>query len=433
MDPHHVAVIGAGAAGVRIGAELLATGITDFVLVERGPGGSVPPALRGRLRPNRDVVCLVFDDDADAWTLQTRDGEVCHARIVIAAHRPSYLPWIPDLSGRSDFHGPSFHAAAWDHDFDPAGKRIAVIGVDATAANRLAELTAAAASVVVFAHPPRRVIPQLPPPGSRARRWLRGQLLGGRRTAGARRHRPIQLVSTPIAAVTASGIRTREGAHHDVDAIVYGTGFTIPEEITGPTLVGARGVTLRRAWYDGMEPYRGVAVHGFPNYFLLGGPDTEAQTRYIVGCLALMNRAGATRIEVRRSVQQVFNERVRLRSGRLHVVPSAFDLSCHASDDTVYDGTATLTIATVSRHVHVRLSGYLDPIDGQFHWRGMVLESLPAELLGKARTVTLSVGERSAPARITEQTPWGGHSIVGVGAPPYGVRVPANGAPAQCP
>jgi cation diffusion facilitator CzcD-associated flavoprotein CzcO len=421
-ETHHVAVIGAGAGGVRIGSELLKSGIADFILLEKAPSCACPAALEGRLRLDREVVCSIFDDDTDTWTLKTPGGEIRRARIVIAAHQPMHVPWIPDFAGRNDFRGASFHAAAWDRDFDPAGKRVAVIGADATAGRYLGRLVESAASVIVFAHPPRRVIPQLPPPTARAKRWLRRQVTGTSVAARTQRRCTPELVTATIDAVTAPGIRTRDGTVHNVDAIIYGTGFTVPDAISAGTLVGARGVTIRQAWHDGMEPYYGVAVHGFPNHFLLTGPDIpdiEAQARYIIECLGLLNRAASTRIKVRRSSQQVFNEHVHQRPARRHVVPSAFDLSSGAGDDVAYDGAAMLTIADTSRQVRVRLAGYFDPIDGQYHWQGTVFDPLSADLLKKTRAVTVTVGHRSAPGRITEQTPWGSHSVVGVGVPPF--------------
>lgn len=429
---HHVVIIGAGAGGVSAGAELLKAGITDVVILEQAPRVSraFPPALAGRLRLGREVIGSVFDDDTDTWTLKTRGGQIWHARVVIAAHTPPHVPWIPDLAGRNDFRGVSFHAAAWDHDFDPAGKRVAVIGADATAGRYIGQLTKSAASVTVFAHPPRRVIPRLPPPATRAKRWLRRHAPGAPPRPAAQQRRTPGLVRVTIEAITASGIRTRDGVDHDVDAIIYGTGFTIPDGIADETLVGANGVTIRQAWYDGMEPYLGVAVHGFPNYFLLTGPGLEAQARYIVECLKLMQRTAGTRIEVRRSSQQVFYERVHLRAARHHVVPSAFDLSSGAGEDAAYDGAATLTIADTSQQVRVRLTGYFDPIDGQYHWQGTVFDPLSDDALKQTAAVTLAVGARSAPARITERTPWGGHSVVGVGAPPFGVNDVTAVAPA---
>ncbi|HEY6857351.1 MAG TPA: DUF4873 domain-containing protein, partial [Mycobacterium sp.] len=73
----------------------------------------------------------------------------------------------------------------------------------------------------------------------------------------------------------------------------------------------------------------------------------------------------------------------------------------------------------VDRQVRVRLTGHIDPIDGQYHWQGTVFDQLPADLIAKSRRVGLGVENRSASARITEATPQGTHSIAGVGAPPF--------------
>lgn len=253
-------------------------------------------------------------------------------------------------------------------------------------------------------------------PATRVRQWL------ARRIRRKQSDRAPASVGSAITAITASGVRTADGADHCADAIIYGTGFTIGDQI--PELVGAAGLTIQEAWDDGSEPFLGIARHGFPNYFFVTGPDLGAQARYVARCLGLMNKTGATRIEVRRSSQQVFNERAHLAPARTFRVRSAFDLSSAATPGAqTYDGEATLTIAGTSHPVRVRLSGHLDPIDGNYHWQGTVFSSpaqpLPDEVLKRARTATLTVGERTAPARITEQTPWGTHSVAGVGAPPY--------------
>jgi Domain of unknown function (DUF4873) len=140
-----------------------------------------------------------------------------------------------------------------------------------------------------------------------------------------------------------------------------------------------------------------------------------------------MEHTASTRIEVRRSSQQVFNERSYVSAAQPHRVVSAFDMSSGArGDDETYDGAATLTIAGVEHPVRVRLAGHLDPIDGHYHWQGTVFGSsslpVPDEALKQARTATLTVGARSAPARVIEQTPWGTHTVAGVGAPPYTLR-----------
>jgi hypothetical protein len=394
---HHVVVIGAGTAARRMAAELRAAGVTDCAFLDK---------------PGHEVVPSVFDDATDSWTLRTVAGETFRSDVVIAAHGPISAPWIPDLAGRKDFRGVSFHAAKWDPGFDAAGMRVAVIGADATAGYYIGRLTESAASVTVFTLPPRRVVAKIPP---LAKRWLRG---GTRPTDGERSG--AALVTSAVDALTPSGVRTRDGVDHPADAVIFGTGFATPDA----TLVGARGLTIAQAWKDGMEPFQGVAVHGFPNYFFITGPDVAFQAGYVADCVRAMTRTGSSRIEVRRSSQQVFSERVYTGPAQPHPVTSAFDLSGVAADlDATYDGAATLTIAGTGHPVRVRLSGRLDPNDGLYHWQGTVFGSgegqLPDDAIKQARAATLTVGERSAPARIVEKTPWGTHAVAGVGTPPF--------------
>ncbi|WP_406814263.1 DUF4873 domain-containing protein [Mycobacterium sp. M23085] len=395
-----IAVAGAGTRAQSAQTALQAAGFTDLMMLER-------PVRAAR-----------FDDDSATWLLTTAGGEQIRADVVVAADRPLQRPWLPRIPGRDEFGGASFHAAAWDCGFDPSGKDIAVVGTDAAAAHHLARLTQAAASVTVFAHAPRRVVTDIPAWSARATRWLR------RRTPTTRARAQAAIAGSAIEAVTASGVRTLDGADQRVDAIVYGTGFFIPEDVTDQTLVGAAGLSIRRAWHDGMEPFCGVAIRGFPNYFFITGPDPDTQARYVAECLNVMKRTGSGRIEVRASSQQVFNERAQLRLAQPPPVASAFDLSASApAGEDTYDGAATLEIAGARHSVRVRLMGHLDPIDGHYHWQGTVFgspsEPLSGDIFTQARTGTLTVGERSAPARIVEQTPWGTHSVAGVGAPPF--------------
>lgn len=372
---HGVVIAGPGS----VGTELLAGGVEDFVIFDR------------------EVISSVFDDETETWTLTDSDGATCRGRVVVGCTSP-FVPWTPDLFGRREFRGTSFHAASPPADFDPAAQRVAVIGADAAAGQLIGRLARSGAAVKVFPLPPRRVIR----PARRGRNYLRRQA---------------ELVASPIVEVTAAGIRTVDGVHHNADAIVYGTGFSVRAELPHDALVGAKGLTIQQAWTDGMEPYLGVALHGFPNYFTVACPDLRSAMRDVIECLQLMKRH--TRIEVRRSTQQVYNERVHLGRHRQRAPASAFDLSSAVGvhDDT-YDGPATLTAADASAQVRVRLTGHVDPIDGQYHWQGTVFGQLSADLK-QARTATLAVGERIASARIIEETPQGTHSIAGVGAPPF--------------
>jgi hypothetical protein len=257
----------------------------------------------------------------------------------------------------------------------------------------IGRLTRSGATVKVFALPPRRFVRQ----ARRTRRYLRRQA---------------ELVTSPIEELTAVGVRTADGVHHDADAIVYGTGFAVRPDLPADALVGAKDSAIQQAWTNGMEPYLGVALHGFPNYFI-----ADAAISTVTDCLQLMT--GHTRIEVRRSSQQVFNEQVHLHRPNQRVLASAFDIASRVgAHDDIYDGPATLTAADTCEQVRVRVTGHIDPIDGQYHWQGMVFGSVSADVV-RARAVTLAVGERSASARITEETPQGAHSIAGVGAPPF--------------
>ncbi|MFZ3268470.1 MAG: DUF4873 domain-containing protein [Mycobacterium sp.] len=369
-------VVVVGDKAVR--TELLAAGIDDFVIFDRTATSSV------------------FDDSTDTWTLTSDDGETCRGRIVISCESP-FVPYIPDLFGRRDFRGVAFHAATPPADFDPAGRRIAVIGADAAAGQLIERMVGSAAKVKVFPLTPRRAVPRL------------------RRTVRFALRRQTEVVASPFEEVTAAGVRTADGVHHDADTIVYGTGFAVADR--GPSLIGTRGLALHQVWRDGAEPYLGIAMHGFPNYFTIGGPDFEAAMRRVIECLRLAK--GHTRVEVRRSSQHVFNERVHLRRPPRHLVASAFDLSSAvAVHDDIYEGPAILTGAETYQQVRVLLSGHVDPIDGQYHWQGTVFDQLVDELI-RARNLTLAVGERSASARITEQTPQGTHSIAGAGTPPF--------------
>jgi cation diffusion facilitator CzcD-associated flavoprotein CzcO len=367
------------AGGADVATELVAAGINDFLIFDRA------------------VISAVFDDDTDTWTLRSEDGEVCRGRVVVAGASP-LVPRIPDLVGRRDFHGTAMHAATPAPYFEPAGRRVAVVGADSSAGRLIGETTGSAATVQVFPLLPRRVVP-------RTRRF------------GRPRRRRVEVIGAPIQEVTAAGIRTADGVHHHADAIVYGTGFAVRAGLPDSTLVGAKGVSIQRAWTDGAEPYLGLALHGFPNYFTLPGPDAPAAVRYVVTCLRMMGQH--TRIEVRRSAQQVFNERVHLRSAPLHLDAAAFDLSSSGGvGDDGYDGPATLSVGGAAEQVRVSLAGHIEPIDGQYHWQGTVLDPIPAEF-ARARAVRVTVGEHTATARVTEQTAQGSHSIAGVGAPPF--------------
>jgi hypothetical protein len=174
---------------------------------------------------------------------------------------------------------------------------------------------------------------------------------------------------------------------------------------------------------EGMLPYLGVAVHGLPNQFFVAGPDVRGQQQYVAACLNAMAHTGSTRIEVRRSTQRTYSDRykpgaaINWRRMRQKIF-SAFDLSSRTGvDDEVYDGQAIIDIGDGGRDARVRLTGHVDPIDGRYHWQGMVFADLPDVKL--PQPVTVTADGRTAAARVVERTPQGGYSVVGVGSPPF--------------
>jgi hypothetical protein len=372
---HGLVLVGDGDAA----NELLAAGVHDFLIFDR------------------ELVSSVFDDDANTWRLTTEDGETCRGRVVITCESP-FVPLVPDLVGRRDFRGTAMHSAMPSNFFEPKGKRVAVVGADSSAGELLERMAAAGATVTVFPLSPRRKVQRL------------------RRTLRLPRRRRTEVITSPIQEVTPVGVRTVDGIHHDADAIVYGTGFAVRAALSHDALVGTHGVGIQQAWVEGAEPYLGVAMHGFPNYFTVSGPHFAAAMRYVVECLELMGRS--SRIEVRRSAQGVFNERVHLHRPKWHVDGSAFDVSASDAAEDTYEGPATLSVQDSCQQVRVLLAGRIEPIDGQYHWQGTIFDAIPNELV-RARGLTLTVRGNSAEARITERTAQGGHSIAGVGVPPF--------------
>lgn len=155
-----------------------------------------------------------------------------------------------------------------------------------------------------------------------------------------------------------------------------------------------------------------VAAHGLPNYFRIPGPHTARQAHYVAGLIDGMHRGGSTRIEARSQVR--VHRRLPTRGlSRFYLSGSV------AVDDEIYDGPATLTRDGQDYPTRVRLSGHFDPIDGQYHWQGMLYAELPGTRLTGLQ-VSLRIDEHTAAARISEQTPWGTLSVVGAaGYPPF--------------
>ena len=130
----------------------------------------------------------------------------------------------------------------------------------------------------------------------------------------------MRLVTEPIVEVTETGVRTADGELHEVDTIIYGTGFEANRFLSTIDVVGDGGRRLHDDWEDGAEAYLGLSVAGYPNLFLLYGPNTngvnsilffhEAQTHYVMGALRTMRRLGMGAVDVRRTVMDRYNRRI---------------------------------------------------------------------------------------------------------------------------
>ena len=132
----------------------------------------------------------------------------------------------------------------------------------------------------------------------------------------------VDLITTPIERITADGVVTKDGALHQTDVLIYGTGFQASRFLWPMKIVGRGGVDLDAAWKGDARAYLGITTPGFPNLFMIYGPNTnivvngsiiffsECAVRYILGALKLMAERGAASLEVRRDVHDAFNERV---------------------------------------------------------------------------------------------------------------------------
>ncbi|MFO1408356.1 MAG: NAD(P)/FAD-dependent oxidoreductase [Steroidobacteraceae bacterium] len=131
----------------------------------------------------------------------------------------------------------------------------------------------------------------------------------------------VRLVTDAIERIEPEGVRTRDGELHPADVIVYATGFKATEFLAPIRVVGTGGRELAGEWRHGAHAYLGVTVSGFPNFFMLYGPNTnlghnsilvmiEAQADYVVQAIRLMDGLGRTRIDVRREVMDGYNRRL---------------------------------------------------------------------------------------------------------------------------
>jgi 4-hydroxyacetophenone monooxygenase len=153
--------------------------------------------------------------------------------------------------------------------------------------------------------------------------------LGGKRSVRdngvwieALRRPNVELVTEPITEIRPEGLVTADGVMHEVDVIIYGTGFTASDFLKTYKVYGKGGVELHERWDGDARAYLGMTVPDFPNLFLIYGPNTnivvngsiiffsECSVRYIVGALELLAETGAATLEPKRAIHDAFNIKV---------------------------------------------------------------------------------------------------------------------------
>ncbi|HEX6117711.1 MAG TPA: NAD(P)/FAD-dependent oxidoreductase [Solirubrobacterales bacterium] len=423
-----VAIIGSGFSGLGMAIRLRQEGIEDFVVLERAGelGGTwrdntypgcqcdIPSALYSysfapnpewsrfyplqaeirdylrrcatdfgvlpKIRFDTDVTAAEWDEGERRWRLGTSSGSLS-ADVLVSAMGGLTEPADPDIPGLDSFEGTRFHSAAWNHDHDLFGERVASIGTGASAVQYVPEIQPRAGRLHVFQRTPSWVMPD---PDRRVtdverRLWRRfpatqralrnalylahestviGTIVNRRLSSGleaiARRHLRSQvadpglrekltpsytigckritmsntyyraltqpnaeLVTDPIAEIRPRSIVTADGAEREIDTLILGTGFRVFDNPAFARVRGRGGRSLADAWNGSPRAYLGSTIAGFPNLFLLVGPNsaggynsiiftTEAHINYALAAIRAMDARGIGSVEVRTEVYDGF-------------------------------------------------------------------------------------------------------------------------------
>jgi cyclohexanone monooxygenase len=392
--------------------------------------------LRPHLKLGSKVTAARWSDDDATWRLTTDDGAGIVVDVLVAAQGMfNELNW-PDMPGLDEFAGTTFHASRWREDHNLANRRVAVIGTAAAAVQFVPEIAPKVEQLFVYQRSPAWVAPKEDPIVTDADREklvgdpaalaalrrefhdalegvitfsnpqileaatkaacanidkvedasLRPKMLPGipwgcLRPLMSNKYYPtfnlrhVELITAPIDHVTADGVVSADGELRRVDTIICATGYQVRKYLTAIDVSGCGGLPLSEAWADGPEAYLGLMTSGFPNLFMMYGPNTnngsllymlERQADFIVARLALMDREGADWIDIRRDVQTAYNIELqadldkvgvwqascsnyyRTESGRIvtqwpHTM-AEYRRRCEAVDDSRFE-TGRLTVA----------------------------------------------------------------------------------------
>ncbi len=334
--------------------------------------------IRPLVRFGASVERAVWSEATATWTLTIAGGESVEADSVIGATGMFGTPLVPDIAGLDSFTGTVMHTARWDWSHDIAGERIAVIGSAASAVQLVPEIVKTAGQVHLFQRTANWVLPKRDTPftpeqieafradpslmagfrqlvfdstekaitfedreacaafeatGLEAIAVVRDPAVRAKLTPdhpwGCKRpltsnawypafNEPnLELVTDPIERITPTGVVTADGVERTVDTIVLATGYDTQSYISAIDVVGRGGVSIRDAWADGPIAYLGITTVGFPNLFMLYGPNTnngsiitmiEYQVEHVIGLLGLLGSSAASTVEVRPETMATYNE-----------------------------------------------------------------------------------------------------------------------------
>jgi cation diffusion facilitator CzcD-associated flavoprotein CzcO len=319
-----------------------------------------------------------WDEAAARWTLELDSGRSVAADVVVSAIGMFNEIARPEIPGLDAFAGACFHSARWDWSHDLAGERVGVIGSAASAVQLVPEIARRAGRVHLFQRSanwvaPKQDDPYTPrqierfrsdPAAGRAARQkifesfggpgiyagLRADMEAACRASmavvkdpalrarlvpdhpwGCKRpllsndyypafNRPnLELVTDPIERVTPTGVVTRDGRERRLDALILATGFATTKFLSAIEVTGRGGLTLAEAWRDGAQAYKGVTTAGFPNLFMLYGPNTNAdsilamieyQADHVLRQLERIAREGLAWIDVRPAAMAAWNAEI---------------------------------------------------------------------------------------------------------------------------
>jgi cation diffusion facilitator CzcD-associated flavoprotein CzcO len=338
-----------------------------------------------RTRTGTEVTRAEWDEQRAKWQLQTSAGSF-EADILLTACGQLSIPKAPAIDGLDSFAGPVFHTAEWDHDVDLAGKRVAVVGTGCSAIQAVPAIQPVAEQIDVYQRSPgwtmpkmdfeyseraRRLFERLPAlqhldrlatfafmdigaAAMTSQRWLLAPFRAAGRwqinkaiddsdlrakvtptdEIGCKRimltdawyptlEKPnVELITQRIEQITPTAIKSGDGSERPADVIVLATGFESHAFVAPMEVIGDGGRTLAEEWGPVASAYLGLSVPGFPNMFLLYGPNTnggtgsviyviEAGVAHVIAALDALQRTNADRIEVRRERADAFNRELR--------------------------------------------------------------------------------------------------------------------------